>query len=137
INGGQSTSAAPHAAIVWLVSIGGDAAAATPLAIADDEATATAVTLAILEAVAARGRSARGRDLAPADMKALLPAVAGGQINPPPPPPSAVPCRDEPLVSPALRPTRFAGEDPRARSATPPDLPPLTGEGDHAKRDEG
>ncbi|MBX9453085.1 MAG: endonuclease domain-containing protein [Mesorhizobium sp.] len=43
----------------------------------------------------------------------------------PPPPPSAVPL------------PRFAGEEPTSLTAATSDLPPFTGEGDHAKRGEG
>ncbi|MEX0953934.1 MAG: precorrin-3B synthase [Rhizobiaceae bacterium] len=65
------------AGTTWLISTGGDAATAQALGIADDDATAKAATLVILEALAARGRDARARDLVPAEMNALLSPFTG------------------------------------------------------------
>jgi len=60
-----------------------------------------------------------------AALKATTHLVLSAAPTSPPPPPSAVPL------------PRFAGEDPGLRKAATPDLPPFTGEGDHAKRGEG
>jgi len=94
-------------AIAWNLAVGGTVATAKPVGVVAEEDAAAAV-VAILEAIAARGRDARGRDLAL-----------------PPPPASAVPL------------PRFAWEDRRPRASAAPDLPAFTGEGDHAKRGEG
>src|SRR5690606_37869495 len=67
-----------------------------------------------------RGRLLTGRSAVPVNLRAIA-----YEPRTPPPPPAAVPL------------PHFAGEDPRSLTAAPLDLPPFTGEGDHAKRGEG
>ncbi len=63
------TAARQDEAVSWHLAIGGNVRTARPLAVLDEH-DAVAAVVTVLEAIAARGMSARARDLAPAEMKA-------------------------------------------------------------------
>ena len=68
----------------WLISTGSDASAATPLGIAVNDAAAQAATLAILDVLAAKGSSARARDLAAAEFDGLSASLVSQRSLAPP-----------------------------------------------------
>ncbi len=79
----------------WRVSLGGNAANARVLGVCGTD-DASAIALRLLECIAAQGPEARGRDLEPADIKALLSQSMAGQLpmasSPPHPAASRPPC---------------------------------------------
>ncbi|QDZ01619.1 precorrin-3B synthase [Nitratireductor mangrovi] len=88
----------------WQIAIGGTTTTARPVATVD-EARAAQLVLALLEAIAMKGRTARGRDLAAADLVALGICLPRGPSEPQHVPMTGV---SHPVGILALKPTGFA-----------------------------